>query len=46
MQDVIFNGSTHRKPAGRASVELVFDNSAGKRPASGASTPKSPSSAR
>jgi chromosome segregation protein len=30
MQDVIFNGSTHRKPAGRASVELVFDNSAGK----------------
>jgi chromosome segregation protein len=26
MQDVIFNGSTHRKPAGRASVELVFDN--------------------
>ena len=30
MQDVIFNGSTHRKAAGRASVELVFDNSAGK----------------
>ena len=30
MQDVIFNGSTHRKSAGRASVELVFDNSAGK----------------
>ena len=30
MQDVIFNGSTHRKPAGRASVELVFDNSHGK----------------
>jgi chromosome segregation protein len=27
MQDVIFNGSTSRKPAGRASVELVFDNS-------------------
>ena len=26
MQDVIFNGATHRKPAGRASVELVFDN--------------------
>jgi chromosome segregation protein len=26
MQDVIFNGSTHRKPAGRSSVELVFDN--------------------
>ena len=30
MQDVIFNGSTHRKPAGRSSVELVFDNSEGK----------------
>ena len=30
MQDVIFNGTTHRKPAGRSSVELVFDNSAGK----------------
>ena len=27
MQDVIFNGSGTRKPAGRASVELVFDNS-------------------
>ncbi len=26
MQDVIFNGSGHRKPANRASVELVFDN--------------------
>ena len=30
MQDVIFNGSTNRKPAGRASVELVFDNGDGK----------------
>ncbi|GIZ51179.1 chromosome segregation protein SMC [Noviherbaspirillum aridicola] len=30
MQDVIFNGSTSRKPAGRASVELVFDNSDGR----------------
>jgi chromosome segregation protein len=30
MQDVIFNGTTNRKPAGRASVELVFDNSDGK----------------
>lgn len=30
MQDVIFNGSTNRKPAGRASVEMVFDNSDGK----------------
>src|SRR3954469_6955910 len=26
MQDVIFNGTNLRKPAGRASVELVFDN--------------------
>ena len=26
MQDVIFNGTTHRKPASRASVELAFDN--------------------
>lgn len=30
MQDVIFNGSGQRKPAARASVELVFDNSAGR----------------
>ncbi|MBU1665847.1 MAG: AAA family ATPase, partial [Gammaproteobacteria bacterium] len=30
MQDVIFNGSSGRKPASRASVELLFDNSAGK----------------
>ena len=27
MQDVIFNGTTQRKSASRASVELVFDNS-------------------
>ena len=27
MQDVIFNGTNLRKPASRASVELVFDNS-------------------
>jgi chromosome segregation protein len=26
MQDVIFNGTNHRKPASRSSVELVFDN--------------------
>ena len=26
MQDVIFNGTTSRKAAGRASVELIFDN--------------------
>ncbi|HTN50161.1 MAG TPA: chromosome segregation protein SMC [Burkholderiaceae bacterium] len=30
MQDVIFNGSVNRKPAGRASVELIFDNSDGR----------------
>ncbi len=30
MQDVIFNGAGERKPVGRASVELVFDNSAGR----------------
>ncbi|MCB5362475.1 chromosome segregation protein SMC [Pusillimonas sp. CC-YST705] len=30
MQDVIFNGSGNRKPAARASVELVFDNSEGR----------------
>ncbi|MDB5777079.1 MAG: Chromosome segregation protein, partial [Herbaspirillum sp.] len=30
MQDVIFNGTTHRKPAGRSSVELVFNNDDGK----------------
>jgi len=30
MQDVIFNGSDHRKPVSRASVELVFDNSLGR----------------
>ena len=30
MQDVIFNGSSLRKPAGRASVELIFDNSDGR----------------
>ena len=29
MQDVIFNGAGERKPVGRASVELHFDNSAG-----------------
>ncbi len=30
MQDVIFNGSGDRKPAGRASVELAFDNNDGR----------------
>lgn len=27
MADVIFNGSTARKPVGQASIELIFDNS-------------------
>ena len=30
MQDVIFNGSSNRKAASRASVELVFDNAEGR----------------
>ncbi len=30
MQDVIFNGSSLRNPAGRASVELAFDNADGR----------------
>ncbi|MFI4962724.1 MAG: chromosome segregation protein SMC, partial [Legionellales bacterium] len=30
MTDVIFNGSSTRKPLGQASVELVFDNSLGR----------------
>ena len=30
MHDVIFNGSASRKPAGRSSVELIFDNSLGR----------------
>jgi chromosome segregation protein len=30
MQDVIFNGTSGRKPVARASVELVFDNSMGR----------------
>ena len=30
MADVVFNGSSSRKPVGKASVELVFDNSDGK----------------
>ena len=29
MTDVIFNGSTSRKPVGQASIELLFDNSDG-----------------
>ena len=30
MADVIFNGSSSRKPVGQASVEMVFDNKEGK----------------
>ncbi|MBW7900023.1 MAG: chromosome segregation protein SMC [Rhodocyclaceae bacterium] len=30
MQDVIFNGSSNRKPVARASVEMIFDNSLGR----------------
>ena len=30
MQDVIFNGSSGRRPANRASVELLFDNGDGR----------------
>ncbi len=30
MQDIIFNGSTQRKPAYKASVEMVFDNQSGR----------------
>ncbi len=30
MEDVIFNGSSTRKPVGQASIELLFDNSDGK----------------
>jgi len=30
MEDVIFNGSSDRKPIGQASVELFFDNSQGR----------------
>ncbi|EWS97922.1 chromosome segregation protein SMC [Pseudoalteromonas sp. SCSIO_11900] len=32
MTDVIFNGSTNRKPISQASVELIFDNTQGKLP--------------
>ena len=32
MADVIFNGSSTRKPVGMASVELVFDNACGSAP--------------
>ncbi len=45
MQDVIFNGSVNRKPGGRASVELSFDNTTAASAASGRVQPRSPSSA-
>ena len=32
LQDVIFGGTADRKPQGRASVELVFDNTDGRAP--------------
>lgn len=32
MTDVIFNGTDSRKPVGKASVELIFDNTQGKAP--------------
>jgi len=32
MADVIFSGSNQRKPVGKASVELIFDNSDGRAP--------------
>lgn len=32
LQDVIFGGTANRKPQGRASVELVFDNADGRAP--------------
>ncbi|OUS68597.1 chromosome segregation protein SMC [Pseudoalteromonas sp. A601] len=32
MTDVIFNGSTNRKPVSQASVELIFDNTQGQLP--------------
>jgi len=34
MTDVIFNGTDSRKPVGKASVELIFDNEEGKAPGS------------
>src|ERR1700685_4644699 len=30
MADVVFNGSSARKPVGTAAVELIFDNAGGK----------------
>ncbi len=46
MADVIFNGSSARKPVGQATIELVFDNSDGTLGGQYATTMKFPSSAR
>jgi chromosome segregation protein len=40
MADVIFNGSSGRKPVGLASVELVFDNGEGRAPGEFAKYPQ------
>ena len=45
MADVIFSGSSSRKPVGTASVELVFDNSSGRIAGELPDITKSPSSA-
>ncbi len=41
MADVIFNGSTGRKPVGQASIELMFDNRDGSMGGPYASMPRS-----
>ena len=46
MTDVIFNGATTRKPVGQASIELLFDNSAGRLTGEYAGIPKFRSNAR
>ena len=40
MADVIFNGSSSRKPVGMASVELIFDNGEGRAPGEFAKYPE------
>ena len=45
MQDVIFNGTTSRKPASRSSVELSLTTPTTARAVNGRSSPKFPSSA-
>jgi hypothetical protein len=46
MTDVIFNGSTSRKPVSQASIELVFDNSDGTWSANTRPTPRFPFAAK